>query len=200
MTERQLKFFYFPAWGRCADANDWRMEKGRMRAERSTDRGTGATADLFAKVWSVAEQLAGAEHRAVKPDDLRRGCHVVAIQRNKSSKDLTNNEVERVVALFRVLTDPDNLDFVMDWEHPDRATQRNLVAAIKRKAEEAYICKIAGDKFRGQFEYPYWEDLKIWQLRQLAVTLNERAKKWSEPVSREGAKSAKAAVGIEQPF
>ncbi|MES2219376.1 MAG: hypothetical protein V4587_00230 [Acidobacteriota bacterium] len=183
MTDKQAKFFYFPAWGKCADANEWRMERGRLvgarlAADGQHQCGVQSVRPLFDAIWDAAEAIALAEHRAVKPDDLRHGCHVVAIGRDRSSKEMVNKEVERVVSLFRLLTNPENVEAQMNWDSPERAEKKNLIQAIKKKAPDEYICHIARDRWNGQFEYPWWEDLPLPALRQLAMTLNNRNAKW----------------------
>jgi hypothetical protein len=182
MTEAQQKRFYFPAWNKCADVNDWRMQKGRFVGSLQTAT-RGAPPDIRAvieQVWGFAEQLAAAEHRGLKPDDLRHACTMVVTGKNQSSSNLNNREVQRVVDLFDLLRDPTNLDFVMRWVNPEVSERKNLVKAIKAKAEEAYICAIAKDRFSGQFEYPFWEDLPINLLKQLAMTLNNRNRAYAK--------------------
>jgi hypothetical protein len=183
MTEAQQKRFYFPAWNKCADANDWRMAKGRFIGRRSAPLGTAPDiCAVYDQVFAFAEQLAAAEHRGLKPDDLRHACTMVVTGKNQSSSNLNNREVQRVVDLFDLLRDPTNLDFVMRWVNPEVSERKNLVKAIKQKAEEAYICAIAKDRFNGQFEYPFWEDLPINLLKQLAMTLNNRNRAYAKPV------------------
>ena len=47
---------------------------------------------------------------------------------------------------------------------------------IKRAAPFAYIDSICRDKF-DNYQSPFWEDLHLWQLRQLRVTLTSRRRR-----------------------
>ena len=175
MTERQAKGSYWPAWGRVALAEGWRTERGRLVAQRPQSTGPDEMAQLRARIWDAAGGRARAGHHGIGPNDLRHGCHAVALGRDKSSLDLDNRELDRVVTLFRLLADPSDLDTMMAWLHPEIGERRRLVWSIKHLAPEAYINAIAKAKFAGQYEWPYWEDLPVNSLRQLAMTLRARA-------------------------
>ena len=159
---------------------------------------------LYQAVWIAAEALALENHRAVTADDLRHACSVVAlnppppplkgqganhlihdfhlpsVQSAKSvdspisSKELTSKQLNRVAALFRVLIDPDNLDYIIAWDHPEKADAASIVAQLKKLADEPYINKIATDRFRRLFTPPFWEDLPLSQLKQLLWTVKNR--------------------------
>lgn len=181
MTEKQHKRFYLPAWLKCADRNDWRTAKGRLIGKPHANFGVGISRELYNQVWIAAQQLSLTEHRALKPDDLRHACTIVALGRYKSSKDFTNAECDRVVTLFKVLTEPDDIDAQIDWEHPSNAARRRLLWVIEHSAPDAYVRAIAADKFGTRL----WEDLENQQLQYLAVTLKERRKKFHKPIEEE---------------
>jgi hypothetical protein len=172
MTEAQHRRFYLPAWSACAKACQWNTQAGIWGPGRNTE--SMEDRELLARVLACAKQIAQREHRGPKTDDFRRACHIVAIGANKSSLDFTNDEVERVVALFRVLTDPLNLNWLADWADPLVAKKRNLIAAAKRKAPEAYVLAIMKDKYHTSLI----EDLNIKQLQSLCFTLNKRKEGW----------------------
>lgn len=174
MTEAQQRSFYFPAWNRCTRANDWRMERGRLVGKRAASHGGPETSALYERVWIAAEELARRQARSVTAEDLRHACHVVALGRDKSSKELRNAEVDRVVGLFRVLQDPDDLDALLDWLHPENGERKRLVAAIKAAAPHAYIDRICRSRSDWNYEPPFWEDLELSALRQLRITLRRR--------------------------
>ena len=173
MTDAQKYKFYFPAWNRCARNNFWTMTKGRLNAEPQEN----PLIPELAAVWTYALQIARDEHRGVVPDDLRHACHIVAIGRDKSSEKLTNREVNRVVELFDMLADPDDVTARMRWENPELAEKQGLIKSIKEKAPEDYIRKISEDKF-GTMS---WEDLDVHKLRQLVITVTNRRPTWSGP-------------------
>jgi hypothetical protein len=200
ITENQIKRFYFPLWNRAADAHDWRMASGRLVGSRQARHGLAESDLLYQRVWDAAESLARAAHRAVTPDDLRHACHAVALTLTParvptppgsarvpraasgvppdaipiSSKSLTNPQLDRVAALFKILIAPDDLDALIAWGDPTIAARKRLCFAI-RKTPFAYIDKICRDKFGAAYSSPFWEDLPIHQLRHLALTLRNRA-------------------------
>lgn len=181
MTEAQQRRFYFPVWNTCAVANGWFMVKGRLRADvqsqKSEVQGWSEPArELCLKVLTSAEQLALQQHRGVTADDLRRGCNLVAAGK-VSSGDLDNKQTNRVVALFKLLTDPDDLDAVMNWLHPEKAEHGSFVAFLKKRAHEGLIITIA----QNAFDTKDWESLPIEKLRWLAKELKGREPKFKRP-------------------
>lgn len=174
MTEKQEKL-YWRLWGQVAHANDWRFAQGRIApsAEREAS-------DHHRAVWKCAEALALQKHRSVTADDLRHGCHLHALGQDKGHVDIhPTRECSRVFQLFRLLINPDDLDAVMDWQNPDRDERRRLVVGIKQAAPFAYIDAICRDKF-SNYVTPFYEDLSLWQLRQLRVTLESRVRRKRE--------------------
>lgn len=178
MTDKQRKFLYFPAWHEAVSANQWRMEAKRLvtPAARFTDESK--------QIIQLAHERALADHRGPVIEDLRHACHVFALGADKSSADLTNKEVDGVVALFRVLKDPEDLDARMAWEgflegrktgqYPGDA--KRLEYFITRTAPDAYVRQVAADKFGTRL----WENLTLPQKRSLAMTLANRKKEKSE--------------------
>lgn len=172
MTERQAKHLYWPAWGRAFRRN-WAMERGRL--SRLPD---ATNSEWMDAVVVNALALARRHHRAPIADDLRHACHAVACGRAISSKDLNNAQVDRVLTLFALLEDPDNLDAVMRWQNPQLDAERRVDWAITHTAPEAYVRQIAGDKYGTRM----WEWLDIGQKRNLLMTLKNRQAKWNVPV------------------
>lgn len=189
MTREQLIRFYFPRWHSCAKANDWRMVGGRLLATRRKSDAATLAGQLHQAVWTAAEQIALQGHRAVTAEDLRHACTVAALGRYKSSKDFDNKEADRVTTLFRLLENPDDIDAMMDWNDPERSARRRVMWSIEHAAPEGYVRRIAEDRFGTS----RWEDLEIHQLRQLAVTLKQRKRKWQ-------GKAAKTVPKDMQPF
>lgn len=181
MTEAQQRRFYFPVWNTCAVANGWFMVKGRLRADLDAQREERATwsdpaREVYLKVVTAAEQLALADHTAVTADHLRRGCNLVAAGK-VSSGDLDNKQTNRVVALFRLLADPDDLEAVMTWLNPDRAEHGSFVAFLKKRAHDGVLISIA----RNAFDTNDWESLPIEKLRWMAKELKNREPKFKRP-------------------
>jgi hypothetical protein len=173
---QHLQFYIKRGWAPCARANNWHSIAALQQPVR--EAANPLDAELLQQVRTYAEQLARREHRGIKPDDFRHACHIRAIGKNKSSWDLTNDECERVVTLFRVLANPDDIEAVMDWQDETRAKKRNLIAAVKHKAPFAYYRVILRDRYHVE----HLEDLSVGQLAQLCMTLNNRKSAWSQPV------------------
>lgn len=159
MTKAQSKGLYWPRWNRCWKAN-WRSVEGLVVP--NPDR--VLCAELTA-VESAAHQLAVADHRAVCVDDLRKGCHVVAVGRPRSSKALTNAELTRVVSLFNLLAEPEDLSAVVAWQHPEIEARKRVVTLIER-VPEAYV--------RAVSRTSDWRDLPERDLLNLLRTLRNR--------------------------
>ncbi len=179
MTEAQQRRLYFPAWERCARANHWVMERGRLVADLAKQ-----TKDFLEwpgrehPVWMVgpavigyAEMLAVVGHRRVTAEDLRHGCNLVATGGKKeSSGAMDNRETSRVVSLFALLEEPDNVGAVLEWLHPENAERRGLVSWIRKQAPEATLVAIA----RNAFGTVFWEDLDGGKLKWLAGQVKGR--------------------------
>jgi hypothetical protein len=175
MTEKQLRFLYFPAWGRAAEANEWRMERGRLVGH--LDEGWGASAELrglYRSVWAAAQEIALQDHCAVTADHLRHACHRVALGRDKSAKDLDNGELDRVVALFRILADPDDLDAVLAYSHPENTARQRMEWWIKHRCLDSYVQALC----RSEYGTADWEGLGFDRLKALHMTLKHRPHAW----------------------
>jgi hypothetical protein len=208
MTTAQQRRFYFPKWQDCARANDWVMIKGRLLGSRTSTFASGEARKLYNAVWDAAEILSRQNHRAVTADDLRHACHYVALHPpitnsqfstlnsqfpqsaihnpksqipEISSTTLTTEQTNRVARLFEILTDPDDLDAMIAWTDPSVDKRKSLVRWINSMAPEAYICELA--KIFPAFNWPFWEDLPIDQLRSLARLLKKRVDARAIPIS-----------------
>ncbi len=190
MTEKQQRRFYFPAWSECSKAMGWVMRKGRLQADLTTLRSSLATKwpaparDVALQVLDYAYQLAGEEHRGVVAEDLRHGCNLVATKGLKSSSsDFTNKDVDKVVTLFRLLANPENIEAVIAWsayeDGEDPGSVKRIRYFIEHAAPEAYVRQVAMDRF-GTKE---WNRLALEQIRELAMTLANRKVSWNKPVA-----------------
>ena len=178
MTPAQQRRFYFPAWQDAARRRGWLMMDGRLMADLDAPLWLPIEhplTDLLPAIHARARELASAEHRAPQPNDLRHACHHVALGRDLSSKRMNSSQTDRVVALFRLIADPENLAPLTAWAEPDASKCRRYVRACRLLATDAYILAIARDKFcPGDFEPPFWESLRLPHLAQLLLTLRNR--------------------------
>jgi hypothetical protein len=147
MTDPQRIRFYFPAWHQVCAAHGWHMERGRFSGARLEAWGAQALTEVYHAVWEAAGELAVQNHRGVVAENLRHACHVVALGEDKSSRDLVNWEVERVVHLFRLLADPDDLEAAMQYFQPQNALRKRTLWTLEHRFHEAQVIHLALDIF-----------------------------------------------------
>jgi hypothetical protein len=172
MTDAQLRRLYHPAWRRAA-ARWWKESRG---VATRTGQVPLALADSLGQLLDEIEDLAtvcaakrGAEQWDLR--DLRYGCHGRALTAFRPSKALTNRDLDRVLALWRVLEDPDDVGAWLDWENPERADRRRLEYLVPRLAPAEYTAAIVRD-----LGASHWSDLDDGALRKLVMTLGNRSR------------------------
>jgi hypothetical protein len=190
---------------------DWREEKGRLlvsiKGQRAEIEGWPAPArEAGLSVLDYAEQSAAEGRRRVTATDLRHGCNRVATAgRTESSGKMSNQEVNRVAVLFKLLRDPDNLDAVMEWLHPENADRRSLLSFMRKVASEPALVAIA----RNAFGTVLLEELEEEQLRWILKNVKGRrpsmlrgsaAAEDGRTVNGERGQDARATAGGEEPF
>ncbi len=184
-------------WATVCRSNDWRTEDGRMVAGARAREG----ASLWHKlVWRLADQTAWAQARGVTVDDLRHATYVVATSKVpgwpkaaravSSLKDMGNREFNRVLTLWALLRDPDDINAGMAWEHPENAERASLIASLRNRAPEATLRAVSGNAFETRF----WEDLSLSQLLWLRRTIGGQQSRWAQPVE------AAAVDTADQPY
>lgn len=169
LTTAQVSL-YGKLWGRVTAANGWYTTRGRLDPEATGP----AASERHGEVWALAEEHARRASRSVAVEDLRRACTAAVAGRWISTKDLSNREFSRLLCLFRLLIDPLNLEALQEWGNPGVEERKRVVGLIRGLAPYAYIDAICSDRFKGYVK-PFWEDLTLLQLRQLLITLRERA-------------------------
>lgn len=163
MTPKQTTF-YWSLWRECCQKNGWRMERGRLLYDPFKLNEVGK------KVWTCAEQLALQSHRAVILDDLRHGCHFVALSRMRSSKDFSNKEFNKVRLVLQLCADFDNLQAQMEQANPAMVENASFDSFLLKRANEAAIISISSNAFGTK----HWRDLPIEKKRWIAKTVKER--------------------------
>lgn len=177
MTDAQRARLYFPAWSRAFKAS-W--EKDLTKAILLNP--SGQRNDWALQVDQLARDLCARHFRAPGADDLRKACHIVAIGRACSSKALTNRHLDRVLVLFSLLADPDNVSAVIAWSQADKPDEKRLRWCVEHCGfEAAYIACVCRDKFGTH----RWESLDLHKLHQLVVTLEERRRSRVREVARQ---------------
>ncbi len=191
MTEKQAFRLYFPKWRECCEANYWRTVKGAVTIDEARLNEWGRKVVVLARQKAEVRGQRSEDGR-LTTNDLRHAAHIVAIGKDKSSKDLTNAELDRVLALFGLVTDQENLDASLDWDDPSRQEEKRLDWCLKNLAPDGYVRALS----RGKFGVREWEGLTTWQKRQLVMTLKERKRAWVKPVEEKVGEC----VGEPDPF
>jgi hypothetical protein len=202
MTEAQKFKFYFPAWNRCVRANGWFTRDGAAVVDEARLNEEGR------KVLAIARQrsLATRHSPLATLDDLRHAAHIVALGHDKSSEHLTNAEVDRVVCLFNLLANPNNLSAITQWgayqrgENPGALKRQNYF--IHSRAPDAVLRKLTYDLTSGRTRDP--EALDDNERANLARLLAQRGVYGHRPVlERRGRRAEgggqKSEVGKQTP-
>jgi len=149
------------------------MERGRLCAippQPGDLWGGEETTGLRVEVWRVAGMLAVREHRGVVADDLRHGCHWAALGEDRSSVKLRNGELDRVLCVFRLMADAEDLGAMMDWLHPEKDEARRMRWWIEHRCNVGYVGRLSRDIY-GTDD---WQGLGIDDLRSLFRMLRQR--------------------------
>lgn len=179
LTEKQHKRFYFPAWNR-AFAACWRCDKGRIlphpdRILHVLPADPGQTPiDYYEAVMALAKDRAAKHHRAPTTDDLRHACHQYAIGKDKSSWDLTNPELNRVVTLFGLLAEPNNKTLQDQYVNPPKIDRKTHLWYLNNRCQHPYVVKISQD----EYGTPDYHTLTDENLHNLVRTLKNRPHAW----------------------
>ncbi len=166
---------YGRRWGAVCSSNHWKMARGRLAGEADPSR---SRSEWHSETWAIAEDYASTRECAMSVDVMRRACTAIVAGRHCSTKDLTNAQFDRLLTLFDLLIDPDNLTAVMKWNDESEGLRRRCFWLIRKSAPEAYIRTVCADKFGTS----HWEDLPVDSLKQLAMTLTNRNARRHEPV------------------
>lgn len=179
---------HWKRWAACAHANSWQMVKGRLCAEAQATR---EATILHKLVWRDAERLARQQSRGVAADDLRHACYITATFKVPgwpasqlpvtSLKDLGNRTFSRLLVLWSLLIDEDDLSAQIQWEHPENGEREGLIKSISRRAPDGVIRAIAGNAWGTRA----WElETDLGKLRWLLRTLAEKQARHQRPVEQ----------------
>jgi hypothetical protein len=104
--------------------------------------------------------------RRAQPDADRHALHIAALGVDKSSKRFTNRDLDKVIAEFRAISQPNNINAQV------RQLSQSATRALHtiRSFPELYVIRVARDKF-GTTDIAHLTDP---QLLTLAMTLNNR--------------------------
>lgn len=165
MTTAQQRRLYFPAWNNAARNHGW--HKAGLWRGAEPFFGSPMLNPIYQRICAIALERSPSgpcgEH-------FRHACHIVAFGQDKSSSTLTNRELDRILALFALLADPDDLDAMLRWNNPEQEARKRMLWWLRKNCEPAYIAQIAREKFATD----RWETLDYEDLRKLHMTLKNR--------------------------
>lgn len=110
LDRKQYRRVYGPRWTAAFRAN-WTIGE---RGIEWLPRHAVAPPTLAAQCLAIAGTLAAAQHRGVRVDDIRHGAHQVALGKPVSARTLDNPQLDKVLAIFDRLINPDSLRAAME--------------------------------------------------------------------------------------
>jgi hypothetical protein len=207
MTTNQQRRLYFPAWQLAAKNHGWHKPSVAPSLHRPIAFfGTPELNPIYQRIVQIAHERASARPSQCKmanaqcsmlnevpppsPDDYRHACHLVAFGRDLSSSALSNAQLDRILALFKLLADPDDLAAWLTWNNPQESARTRLLYWLRNNCVESYIVQLS----RERFHTANWESLDYADLRQLHMTLKNRQNSRKTPGG-----SGRAATTRERP-
>lgn len=124
---------------------------------------TKAQVSLYWREWNKARKAA--------PATDRHELHIKALGFDASHKEFTNGDLDKVLAEFRAVSEPWNVNAQMRQLNQPR---KRLMWSIRNRADQPYWERIMRDRFKKE----RLEDLTDEQLKQLRNTLAGRGRKW----------------------
>lgn len=173
MSEAMLKRYYWPRWNAAFRAC-WEMDRGTVISKRLREEPVDATLPSPVEIEIIANRIRG--NQKLTKDHLRHACHVRALGRDRSSDQLTAQEMDRVGVLMELLAEPMSISAVQRWCNPDLdARKRLLWSAERTRLPDAYLARLSEDRFGAS----NWRSLPTPQLRQFVMTIRAREKRRS---------------------
>jgi hypothetical protein len=178
VTEKQQKALYFPAWRAAAQNHGWHKKDAAVRVNFFSS--APEINALYQRIWDIAVERANQDWRNPNADEFRHACHIVAFGQDKSSSQITNTELDRILALFKLLADPDDLSATLAWNNPNEERRKRMLWWITRNCVESYVVEVCRQKFRTDD----YESLSFDDLRKLHMTLKNRSNATREPAEQ----------------
>lgn len=180
MTPKQHKW-YLREWGRAFKAH-WAGVKGGEVLAKPGRPDSQVRDQVISAARARVVRRGGGQLTA---DDVRHACHILAVGRDLSCWNLTNKQIDLVVAKFRSLASDCDIASTMALDQaatepsrraapgglPDSDRKRTLWSLEHSDLSSDYIAKISRDKF-GTANYRSLGDA---QLHQLLITIKARA-------------------------
>ena len=76
---------------------------------------------------------------------------------SRDKLDLDNRDLDRVVALFRILADQGDLDTVLDYLHPENAERHRTEWPTEHRCLPGYVQALCRDEYGP----PEWQGLNL---------------------------------------
>lgn len=158
---------YLREWGKAWKAHWSGVRKGEPLAR--PDRKPSAMRD---RVLQAAGMLAMRDESPLTAETIRHACHVVALGKDCGSWALRNKELDRVLAVFRLLANDANLGAQLRLDNPEIGARERMMHSIRNvDMGPAYVASISRDKFGTE----NWQSLDATRMQQLLMTIKARA-------------------------
>lgn len=141
---------------------------------------TDAQTRLYWREWSLAREWYRSHGKGTsQADEMRHTIHARALGREKSSKDFTNPDLDKVLAAFRAVHDGGNLEAQLRAEDQPVLRTQALIANVREVAkgcvdregmEDAYLNGLT----KKVFQVNTYKELREGQLSQLRGILFQR--------------------------
>lgn len=209
-AQKTLHWSYTHGWAAVCRANRWPTSASCNRF--ADDARREACSEWHRKVWEFAETIARQQYRAVTADDLRKGCYMLALGSPKSLTQFNNADLDRVLVVFRLMIEPDDLGAVRDWlayeafDHarkeiaagrpcalPDDPGERRRHMHTLHNVPEAVLRHLLHDRFGGQ----NLEDLSLRDLREFTTTIKNRRNYADRPAVPQPAHAHRGATNTQ---
>jgi hypothetical protein len=176
---------YRREWQTTAKVHGWNTKAGIAAALAAHHTGqvweSPALNALLAAIYEIAGNYAKLAGGGMTTNNLRHACTGAALRRHVSSKSFTNADLDKVLALLRVLANPTSLKNQNAFQSAGEQGERRRHLHVITNADAPYWQTIAKDKF-GHADL---DRLTLAQLRQMSLTIRNRRGLVAAPTTRE---------------
>jgi hypothetical protein len=174
-------------WGAVVIANHWKGPGGLVDMDGLELR--KIRSEWHRQTIAFAGTLARQAGRSITAEDLRKGCYWLALGEPKSHKQFDNDDLDRVLNVFRLLVDPEDLAALLVWNDYQQGgkpgERKRHIWFVKEgcRAPLAYVNAILDDQVEFYKDRDF-ERFDLARLRALTRTLKNRHAKFHRPTAR----------------
>lgn len=174
------KALHWRLWKAAVERQGWKPVEGRIHFDDARMTREGRI------VATIAEELSVQAHRAVSLDDLRHGLYRLALGKVCSFHQINRTrQFDQVKGQLQLLADENSLRAARTITDTDANQRKRYVVAIRQvlraaELDESYALAIVHARRDWGLQGEFWEDLPLWALEQLLVTLKNRARQHAD--------------------